>query len=172
MITLRSVADFDLRLIFEWRNNPLVYEGFYQQNKPLEWGEHRNWLASRNKDWRILMVCMDYSFHIGVVTIGQLDHWCPEIGLYLGETSLWGRGYGTCALRLAIKWLQGYAETHRHIVGIHSTILNKNKASIAIFTKCEFKRLGVARKDESWYNRTLEDKDGTIRKGCQGEGTK
>ena len=92
MITLRQATQDDLRLMLAWRNNPQVYQGIYNQsveNRKLTWEEHTNWFASRNKDWRTFII--EYNGEpVGVVTIGQLDHWCPEIGYYVGEVSLWG----------------------------------------------------------------------------------
>ncbi len=90
---------------------------------------------------------------IGVVNIGQLDHWSPEIGVYLGEVTLWGKGYGKLSIELALEWLSNHGYKH-----CHTTILDSNERSIRLFESLGFKRLGDARQNESWYNRTLEDK--------------
>ena len=102
MILLRDANKSDLPLIMAWRSNPLIYQGFYQQTEPLRWEEHLAWWESRNKDWRefIIVLVEDTEMRdVGVVTIGQLDHWSPEAGVLLGEVSLWGKGIGTQAVR-------------------------------------------------------------------------
>lgn len=92
---------------------------------------------------------------IGVVNIGQLDYWSPEIGYFIGELSLWGKGLGTQAVQLGINWVQEYAETHKHITHIHTTIKDDNKASIKLIKKLGFVKGMEARKGESYWTRLL-----------------
>ena len=95
--------------MMSWRSNPLIFSGFFSQAKPLEWEEHLSWFNERNKDWRtfVIVLCGDNNFRdIGVVTLGQLDHWSPEIGFYIGEVSLWGKKYGKEAVKQSLAWLK------------------------------------------------------------------
>jgi len=158
MIYLRLAHYGDLPLIMAWRSNPLNWHGFFTQKEPLEWKEHLSWYSNRNQGWRELIITLvedSIPRDIGLITIGQLDHWSPEIGVIIGETSLWNKGYGTEAINLALNWLREYSKEHRHVVGSHSTILDNNKPSIKAFKKCGFKYLGKAREGESWYQRQL-----------------
>jgi len=148
LILLREAVKGDLTLILSWRNNPDVYQGFYCQKSPITWDEHCNWWASRY-NWKEFIVVLyeDYIMRpIGVVTLGQLDHWSPEIGYYIGETSLWGKGYGREAVKEGMAWLKkhGYQYTH-------TTILDKNKRSIRLIKSLGWEYLGIAREGESWY---------------------
>ena len=131
-----------------WRSNPAVYEGFYQQTKPLKWEEHIKWLASRNQDWRTFIIETDHK--IGVVTIGQLDHWCPEIGYYIGEVSAWRNGYGSQAVSLALQWLRDNGYEY-----CHTTVLNKNRGSLRLLQNMGFTILGNAREREVWLQKKL-----------------
>jgi len=92
---------------------------------------------------------------IGVVTIGQLDHWSPEIGYFIGETTLWGKGLGTEAVQMGIEWIMEYSKTHRHISGIHTTIKDDNIGSIKLIKKLGFKKGMKARNGEHYYFRGL-----------------
>lgn len=149
MVLLREATEYDLPLMMAWRSNPLIYQGFYQQKEPLKWEEHITWFVLRNQDWRTFVV--EYNGRpVGVVTIGQLDHWCPEVGYYIGEISLWNKGIGTEAVSLALDWIKQYGRDY-----VHTTILDKNKASIKLIEKLGFKYLGKARKGESWYQKKL-----------------
>ncbi len=132
-----------------WRSDPDIYQGFYQQTKPLIWNEHINWLLSRNDDWRIYIVILD-GRRIGVVTIGQLDYWESEIGIYIGKKSLWGKGIGRQAVALAIEWLRNYGKRY-----IRTTILDSNKRSAKMFESLGFKRVADARPMESLYRLVL-----------------
>lgn len=153
MIFLRNATEADLPLIMAWRSNPLSYQGFYSQKQPLTWEEHINWWQSRNKDWREFLIVLVDGTHtrdIGVVTIGQLCHWSPEIGYFIGEVSLWGKGYGKEAVKQAMDWLKIYGKEY-----CHTTIKDDNKRSISLIKSLGFERLGKAREGESWYQVTL-----------------
>lgn len=137
-----------------WRSNPLVYSGFYCQKSPLVWEEHVKWFRSRNSDWRTFLVLYE-GRPVGVVNLGQLDHWNPEIGYYNGEVSLWGKGIGTEAVRLGLEWLKTYSLSHSHVVSVHTTILDKNIRSVKIAKKLGFMKGMKAREDESYWQRKL-----------------
>ena len=149
MIHLRIAHEGDLPLIMAWRNQEKVYQGFYTQKEPLRWEEHKNWWASRNKDWREFIIVLIENTEmrdVGVVTIGQLDHWSPEIGYFIGEVSLWGSGLGKQAVFLGLEWLKQQGKEYAR-----TTILDNNTRSIKLAKSLGFKRLGKARVGESWY---------------------
>jgi len=150
-LRLTKATEDDLTLMMAWRSNPLLYEGFVQQAKPLTWEEHTKWFQSRNKDWRTFII--EYEGRkIGVVTIGQLDHWSPEIGYYIGDTTLWGRGLGKEAVKLALDWLRG--EGYKYC---HTTVKKDNKRSYGLLKSLGFEYLGEARKEygEVWVTKSL-----------------
>jgi len=149
MIFLRQATSADLALIMSWRSNPLIYQGFFYQDKPLTWEEHYNWWRNRNRDWRefiIVLVEDNFMRDVGVVTIGQLDNWNPEIGYYVGEVSLWNKGIGTEAVKLGCDWLRDKGYEYAH-----TTIKASNKESIKLIKKLGFKYACQARKGELRY---------------------
>lgn len=149
---LRRATESDLPLIMAWRSNPLIYQGFYTQNAPLTWQEHIGWWNSRN-DWRefIILLVEDTDIRpVGVVTIGQLSHWSSEIGYFIGEITLWGKGYGKEAVTLACEWLKKQGKEYAH-----TTILDDNKRSIRLIGSLGFQYLGKAREGEAWYQKKL-----------------
>ena len=153
MIFLRLAHEPDLLLMLAWRSNPLIFEGFYSQEQPLVWQEHLDWFRSRNEDWRTFIIELvedDTPRPVGVVTIGQMDYWEPETGIYVGEVSLWSKGIGKQALRQAIDYLKqkGYKYTR-------TTILDSNERSIKLYLSLGFKRIGEARPGESLYRKEL-----------------
>ena len=152
-VLLREATRADLPLIMAWRSQPSVFFGFYQQEAPLLWDEHSEWWDGRNKDWRCFIIVLNEGCtlrDIGVVNIGQLDHWSPEVGYFIGEVSLWGNGYGTEAVKLAMEWLKerGYKHTH-------TTVLESNKRSLRLLKSLGFEILGKARKGEVWLTKSL-----------------
>ena len=148
IVLLRKATDNDLGLIFNWRNKPEVWQGFYTQNKEnraLTWAEHWAWWISRNKDWRTFIIEYDGS-PVGVITVGDLDSWIPELGWYVGEVNLWGKGIGKEAVRLGLEYIKSEGKEYAH-----TTILDNNERSIRLAKSLGFKRFGKARPGESWY---------------------
>ena len=146
---LTKATEDDLTLMMAWRSNPLLYEGFIQQTKPLTWEEHTKWFQSRNQDWRTFTI--EYEGRkIGVVTIGQLDYWEPETGVYIGETSLWGKGIAKQALNLAFEYIKNYGQKYTR-----TTVLDNNNRSVKLYLSLGFKRIGEARPGESLYRKEL-----------------
>ena len=153
MLYLREANDSDLELTMAWRSNPDIYQGFYQQKAPLTWDEHLNWWKSRNQNWRtfiIVLVSAYRSRNIGVINIGQLDHWSPEIGWYIGEVSLWNKGYGKKAVKLGLNWLR-----ERGYKFCHTTIKIENGASAKLAWGVGFQMQSGAREGEVWLTKSL-----------------
>ena len=149
-VSLRLATEQDLELMMAWRSSPFVYEGFYTQKAPLTWEEHWKWFHNRGNWWKIFIIQYDDKVtrvrDVGVVTVGQLEHWSPEPGYYLGEVSLWGKGIGREAVLLALQYIKNYGREYAR-----TTILDTNSRSIKLAKSLGFKYSGVARVGESWY---------------------
>ena len=152
---LRDLEEKDYPLIMAWRSNPLVYSGFYSQKGPLEWKGHVKYHTTRNSDWRTFIIEVtedDVTRPVGVLNIGQLDNWKPELGVWIGEVALWGRGIGMVALRYAIDWIK-LRQYPYQVIG--ATILDNNERSIRLFKSMGFVRICKAREGESEYEYRL-----------------
>src|SRR3990167_4360678 len=129
MFLRESTSPSDYALQMAWRNHPEIRAGFYMQGlvNPhyISWEEHCKWMKGRPSSWRTFMVETDHP--IGVITIGQLEHWSCEIGYYIGEIALWGKGYGKRMVQLALDWIKEYAIDHPHIIEIHATVIKTNE---------------------------------------------
>ena len=160
MIFLRRATEADLPLKLAWRNNPLISQGFYSQSKNgnlISWEEHTNWWKSRN-NWQdmVVMLVEDYTERpIGFVSIGQTDHWSPEVGFFVGEISLWGTGIGKEAVRQAIEFVREYAKSHAHITHLHTTVKKDNERSIRLLKSLGFEYSCEARPGEIYMVRRL-----------------
>ena len=153
-IILRDISDSDLPLIMAWRSNPLIYQGFYTQKSPLVWHEHLSWWKSRPSSWKQFIITLIQDTHvrdIGVVSIGQMEYWEAEIGIYIGEVTLWGKGYGKQAVKLALDYLREHGFKYTR-----TTILDNNERSQRLFQSLGYKRIGEARIGESLYRKELK----------------
>ena len=148
-VRLEVATKEDLPLIMAWRSSPLVYEGFYSQNAPLVWDEHVRWFRSRNRDWRTFIIHYN-DRPVGILNIGQLDHWSPELGYAIGEVTLWGKGVGRQAVKLALDWLKDYGKQY-----CHTTVLKKNERSVRLLKSLGFDYMAEAREGEIWMSRKL-----------------
>lgn len=101
----------------------------------------------------MFMVCLVEGFsvrEIGYMNISPLQYWSPEIGIIIGEVSLWNQGYGTEAFRLGLGLLKSWGYEHTM-----TTVLDTNLAAIKMLKKLGFNRTTRARKGESRYEREL-----------------
>ena len=153
-VLLREATIDDLELLLAWRNQPLVYKGFYTQskiNKPISWQEHLTWWH-KTKDWKRWIIQVDELElsdnlrDVGQVAVRDLYSWAPDMGIFIGETTLWGQGIGKQALKLAMDWLRqnGYKYCR-------TDILKSNERAIGLFESVGFKRLTEGRKEEWMY---------------------
>lgn len=152
MISLREANDDDLELMMAWRSNPRIYSGFYLQSDPLTWQKHYAWWKSRRnrRDWIIVLQEGERARDVGSVNASSLDSDNPEVGIYIGEITAWGKGIARRAVSLALRWLQtaGYKKAR-------ASILTDNAASIRLFEALGFKQIGEGREGEWIYELEL-----------------
>ncbi len=109
------------------------------------------WFRSRNQDWRTFIIETEVDPRpIGVLTIGQLDYWEFEIGVLIGELSLWGKGYAKQAVNLGLEYGKSLGKKYSR-----TTILDSNEASIHLFGSLGYVKMCVARLGESLYRKWL-----------------
>jgi len=149
MITIRPATEADIPLVFAWRNKPEVYQGFYSHKSSLNYFEHLNWWYSRPHSWHMFIIMLDEK-PIGLINIGQCEHWSPELGWMIGETEYWSKGYCQEALKLVFEWLKERGYKH-----CHTTIKWDNEASGHLAWKLGFVLQGEAREGESWLTKNL-----------------
>ena len=148
MVNLRPATNDDIDFYLKVRNDPEVWPGFYTQRKPLALKEHYNWWYTRNYNWSKFIIELA-SQPIGILNIGQQDHWSPEIG-YAILSEYWGQGYGAEAVKMALNWLKlnGYEYCH-------TTVLKNNERSLRLLKRLDFEIMGDARPGEVWLTKTL-----------------
>ena len=155
-VLLREVTDNDMELILAWRSSPLVYQSLYSQRGPLTWEEHYKWWKSRYnwKRWIIQVNDNETTRDVGCVNFGQLDSWKPQVGIFIGEVTLWGKGIAKEALTLALEWLR-----EQSYIRIWTTILKDNFRSIKLFEGLGFKKIGEGRPGEWEYELRLKEEN-------------
>ncbi|MBI2524605.1 MAG: GNAT family N-acetyltransferase [Candidatus Rokubacteria bacterium] len=86
--------------------------------------------------------------HVGNIKLGPIDwiHRLGDIGLLIGDKSVWGRGYATEAIRLVSDYAFRRLNLHKLTAGCYST----NLGSIRAFEKAGFHE--EARRPRHYYS--------------------
>ena len=156
IIYLKEGTDDDMPLILAWRNNPLLYKYTYTQGYlgggVISWETHYKWW-NEHRDWGryIIKVCdnMDYR-SVGYIQFADWGDGLADIGIYIGEITLWGKGVGKQSLHLGLDKLKvkGFIKTR-------ADILPFNKRSQKMFLSLGFTRVENRREGEWSYERIL-----------------
>ena len=151
ILTLRDVTERDLPLLLAWRQDREVMRYLPSAPTRMSWEvEWAWWVGRRNRLDRMVVgeywrtSAPDYypdppgrtaTRPIGVV---HYDRETGEVGILMGERSLWGLGLGKQALGMLLEELVGEPR-------IWALVHPANEASLALFQHAGFKLVGEGR---------------------------
>lgn len=140
-IRLRAVEREDLPLFVGWLNDPEVIEGLIFM-QPLSLEEEKQWfenLADRpaserplaieirdGENWRLIG---NSGFH----NISQINR-SSEVGIFIGDKSLWNSGYGTETMQLLLK--HGFETLNLNRIWL--VVYDDNPGAIRAYEKAGF----------------------------------
>jgi RimJ/RimL family protein N-acetyltransferase len=140
-IRLRGVEREDLPKFVEWLNDPEIIENLVMV-LPMSTAEEDRWfekLADRPPEERPLVIEM--KTEQGWRMIGNSDfhniEWknrSAEVGIVIGDKSVWNQGYGTEAMRLLVRHGFGTLNLNR----IYLRVYEPNKRAIHAYEKAGF----------------------------------
>lgn len=150
-VKLKPVRRDDFPLLLAWAHISEIwtYLPTSRSSEKLTWESHNQWWSVRKDrvDWMILVNFGHGKRPVGMVHVEGFNTEKPEIGLYIGEVALWGKGIGEQAIRLAIK--------ATHLPSLWAVIHPKNINSIRLFHKVGFIKVGGARDEQDLYEYTI-----------------
>lgn len=127
-VRLRGVERSDIPLFYEWLNDPEVTEGL-SLYLPLSMDDEEKWfervthmedhekpLAIELKDgdgWRL--IGNSGFFHL------EWTNRCAEFGIFIGNKTVWNKGFGTEAVELILKHGFETLNLHRIYLQVYST---------------------------------------------------
>lgn len=146
-IYLRLMTYDDTDRIVAWRNSDAVRKNFiYQALFTRE--SHENWIRTHVETGDVVqMIICDLADDrpLGSVYIRDIDrhHNKAEYGIFIGEAFARGRGIGTAAARLMLRYCFEEQKLHR----VYLRALSDNIQAIRSYEKAGFCREGLLRED-------------------------
>ena len=137
-IALRPIDASDTEAVIRWRNSPSVKAGLFGQ-ADLTREAHMLWLRTKVEPGlchQFIVQLTSSGAPLGTVLIKNIEpeHGRAELGIFLGEDSGRGKGYGTEAVRLAVGFAFKTLKLHR----VHLQALAFNAQAIACYRKVGF----------------------------------
>lgn len=143
-ITLRSVTPDDLPSFVHWLNDRQVH---YHLSTPghLNLDDEREWYESTRKNPNTINFAIETEHQalIGVIglRLGPRTDQSAEMGIFIGEKSVWGQGYCTEALRTLLDYAFKYLNLNR----VHLRVDVDNIGGQTCYRRCGFELEGELR---------------------------
>ncbi len=146
-IYLRPMTYEDTDLVVKWRNTDAVRKNFiYQALFTRE--SHENWIKTKVETGEVvqMIICeAGTDKPVGSVYIRDIDrnHQKAEYGIFIGEEAARGKGYGTSAARLMIRYSFEELGLHRLFLRVYAD----NQQAIRSYEKAGFEKEAYLRED-------------------------
>lgn len=146
-IYLRMMTPDDTDLIVAWRNSDAVRKNFIYQELFTREG-HENWIRTQIEPGHVVqtIICdINGDRPLGSVYIRDIDrkHNKAEYGIFIGEPDARGRGVGTAAAKLMLRYCFEEVGLHR----VYLRALAGNEQAVRSYEKAGFVREGYLRGD-------------------------
>lgn len=151
LVRLRTLEPSDAERLHTWINDPDVREHLAVRY-PMSMANEVDWVASnKTVSYGNALFAVDTvadGRHIGCVDIRTptgAENRKGELGLMVGDKSVWGQGYGTDVVRTACRFGFDEMNLNRIELWVHGN----NERAIHVYETVGFVREGVAR--QGWY---------------------
>jgi len=153
-VVLRPIEPEHLPNYVRWFADPevLAYFGPY---RPMNAAQEKDWYEQQNRDRSMVNFAIEYDGrHIGGCGFGRLDHanQNAEVGLVIGEKSLWNQGLGKEVLATIVAYGFDYLNLHR----IYLRVFAQNQRAIHAYEQVGFVHEGRFREAE-WRHGQWQD---------------
>ncbi len=158
-VRLRAIEREDLPKFTSWLNDREVTE-YLLWSHPLSQAEEEGWynnmlgrpIAEHPKG--IEVETPDGWILVGNTSFNEVDwqHRAAEVGIFIGDKRFWGKGYGTEALRLMLRY--GFNDLNLHRIYLY--VFAENQRGIHSYNKVGFITEGTLR-DAVYKNGRYQD---------------
>jgi RimJ/RimL family protein N-acetyltransferase len=153
-VLLRPIEAEHLPNYVRWFADTEVLEWFGPY-LPMNLAQERDWYEAQNKDSSSLNFAVELDGqHIGGCGFGSIDHGDQkaEVGLFIGEKSLWDQGLGKDMLRTIVTYGFDYLNLHR----IYLRVYAENHRAIRAYEQVGFTHEGRFR-EAYWRHGRWQD---------------
>ena len=146
-IYLRLMTYDDTELIIKWRNSDAVRKNFIYQGLFTK-ESHENWIRTKVETGEVVqtIICdLATNQPLGSVYIRDIDrlHNKAEYGIFIGEEAARGRGIGTAAAKLMLRYCFETEKLNR----VYLRALSGNEQAIRSYEKAGFVKEGYLKED-------------------------
>ncbi len=151
LVRLRAYEKSDLDAVMKWINDEEVTEllGGEMLGYPVSSLSEEKFIEAAaspsDKQKTFVIETLAERRYVGAISFNVID-WrnrSAGVGIVIGDKSVWGKGYGTDAMRILMRL--GFDKMNLHRLWLH--VFDYNQRAIASYEKCGFKREGVLRED-------------------------
>ena len=145
-VRLTPVDMDDIEIYYRWFNNPVIRKNLLQF-RPITKEEEKDFLekALKSKDWVMFGITGTESDrligNISLMKINSIDR-SAELGIALGDEDYLGKGYGTDAVNLMLK----YGFDTLNLQRIYLRVLDFNLRALKSYEKAGFREEGRQRR--------------------------
>lgn len=143
-VKLRPLERSDLAKSIKWLNDPEIMR-LLGRRHAMSMAEEEKWYEDYLKAGksRIFAIVDENDEHIGNLGLHNIDkeNRRASLGIVIGNKEMWGKGYGSAALLMALKY--AFRELGLHKVSLR--VFQTNKRAIKSYVRCGFKKEGVER---------------------------
>jgi diamine N-acetyltransferase len=148
-IRLRAIEPDDEDILFKWENDQKIWQ---VSNTLTPFSRHilRQYLDQAHldifqaKQLRLVIEAIEPEKPVGLIDLFEFDphHQRAGIGILIGESSEWGKGYAKEALKILLK----YVFTVLLLNQVYCSIDESNTASLNLFKNAGFRITGIKEK--------------------------
>lgn len=156
-ISIRKITIEDTDNILKWRNHPSVKKNFCLQ-EDLTKETHLNWFHNKiltGEVEQFIIIEESSNTSVGSTYLRDIDlkNSKAEFGIFIGEESARGKGFGTAATKLILKY--GFETLGLH--KIYLRVFTNNLSAIKAYEKAGFTYEGTAKDDIRLPNGNYQD---------------
>ncbi len=146
-IYLRPICDADTDRVVKWRNDKNVVKNFIYRI-PISREAHLDWLKNKVEQGNVhqFVICRNADeIPLGSVYLQNFEeeHKKAEEGIFLGEEQAYGKGIGTEAAKLILKYAFEQLQLHKVV----ARVLAYNQASVRMHEKAGYVREAYFREE-------------------------
>ena len=145
-VKLRAPEPEDLSILYKWENDPCIWQ-LSNTLSPFSKYTLRKYIENSHKSIfetsqiRFMIELIENNKVIGTIDLFDFDpfHMRAGLGVLIAEIEERRKGYA----EMAIRCLMNYCFDHLKLHQIYCNITEDNKASISLFTKIGFTKIGI-----------------------------